>query len=259
MTSPVDVVNIALIEIGVSRTQVSSINPSDGSTEADVASIMYRPKIEALSRAAHWNCLRKQESLALLKASVIDGEASDNPPPRPWQYEYAYPVDCIKARFILPFWNNNYTGTPFTTAPNISTVLLQGPPVKFAVATDRDAEGNTVRVILTNMPQAIMVYTADFINSPDLWDPHFLAAATATLGVWFINALNRSRGLLQDQVSIATNIIAQARISDGNEGLTSADHIPDWLRVRKRTGADVGAGYYFAGWDSMALPGGTLI
>ena len=47
MTSPVDIVNQALTEIGT-RGVVTSISPSDGSAEANAASILYQPKLDAL-------------------------------------------------------------------------------------------------------------------------------------------------------------------------------------------------------------------
>jgi hypothetical protein len=256
--TPVDVVNIALTEVGVSQTQVSSISPSDGSTEADVAAILYRPKLTALARAAHWNCLRKQAPLSLIKSAIVSGQISSDPPPRPWLYEYALPQDCLKARFILPLWNQVFTGVPFTTSEQVVPIFVGGPPVKFIVTTDK-VGGEVKRVILTDMPQAIMVYTADFIDNPDLWDSHFLAAATATLAAWFVNALNRSRSLLQDQIAIAANVVAQARITDGNEGLTSADHMPDWMAARQRRAPFIGGGFYYQGWDALGFPGGSVI
>lgn len=250
----VDVTNIALQEIGAQAT-VSRINPSDGSPEANAASILYRPKLKSLLRAAHWNCARKQVALTQLKATVINGAASDDPPPRPWLYEYAYPSDCLLARFILPIWDYEYTGTPFTTNETIVPYIATGPAVKFIVSTDIVQE-KVRRVILTNMPRAILVYTYNN-EDPDLWDPHFLNAMTSSFGAWLINALNRNRSLLQDQINIATGIINEARITDGNEGLTSQDHLPDWMAARAQgAGWGYGDGYTYGMWASMDFPGG---
>lgn len=255
MTSPVDIVNIALTEIGARET-VQRINPSDGSAAANAASVLYTPKIQALIRAAHWNCARKQAALTQLKAAIIDGEVSDDPPPVPWLYEYAYPSDCLACRFILPMWNLPNNSVPFTTAENIVPYIMTGPPVKYVVSTDI-VEEKIRRVILTNMPQAVMVYTKDISQEPDLWDTHFMAAATSTLGAWLVNPLNRNRSLLMDQTNVAKAIILQARLTDGNEGLTSADHLPDWMQIRA-TGAGWGidGGIYYQGWDAIGFPGG---
>lgn len=252
---PVTVVNIALAEIG---TQSSIISFDDQGVEAQTARLMYTPKLEMLSRGAHWNCLRKQGDLTQLKALIIDGEVSDDPPPRPWLYEYAYPQDCLKARYILPYWDSTFSGVPLTTSPATIPTLWEGPPVEFVVATDTDSDGNVVRVILTNISQAILVYTARYLELPDLWDPHFLGAATATLGAFFVNPLSRDRGLLQDQTAVAREIILQARVSDGNEGLVRQDNMPDWIRVRGQLDPYVTGGY-FSSWDPCPFPGGVVV
>ena len=253
MTSPVDVVNIALAEIGAQET-VQSINPSDGSSTSNTASLLYNPKIDALFRAAHWNCARLQASLTQIRAQVINGQVSADPPPRPWLYEYLYPADCLKARYIIPFVETTGISPPLTTAFQQSPLILPNYAVPYAIAID-NYQNNQVKVILTNASNPILVYTGR-IDNPDLWDPHFLGAATSTLGAWFVNALSRNRGLMQDQISIARDIIMQARISDGNEGVTVVDHIPDWMTTRGFSGDFMNTTLFYQGWDLMGFPGG---
>ena len=259
MTSPTDIANVALMEIG-SQSTVSSINPSDGSTEGNACSILYTPKIQALHRAAHWNFARKQALLTQLKAAVINGVVSTDPPPIPWLYEYAYPVDCIKARFLMPLINtNSSTSPPLTTNQSAIPLWWNIPAVPFVVGTDFDAEGNTIRVILTNAPQAILVYTADYSQFPDLWDPHFTNAASSYLGAWLVNALARNKDLWADQFRVVKDAVDGARVSDGNEGLTSVDNLPDWMRVRGVLGASFGEQFgaqCYYGWDSVGFPSG---
>lgn len=260
MTSPVDVCNRALLQIGA-RATVSQINPSDGSTEGNVCSIFYTPKIQALHRAAHWNFARKQIALTQLKATIVNGVVSTNPPPTPWLYEYAYPVDCIKARFIIPYINplDGQPTVPFTTGMSSLPIFQDSPAVPFVVGTDLGTTRNTIRVILSNHPLAVLVYTADYSQLPDLWDPHFSNAADAYLGSWLVNALSRNQALWKDQISMVQNIVAEARVSDGNEGPQTVDHLPDWMQVRGALGA---AGWFFDsqcyyGWDSIGFPSGS--
>ena len=257
----VQVVNIALAEIGA-QAQVSSINPSDGSAEGNAASLLYSPKIDDLHRAAHWNFARAQTTLTLLKAAAGTPEnpAGTTPsPPQPWLYSYAYPTDCLKARFILPVFTNAAAQVPFTTADNTA------PPnfgvdsaVKFVVASDFDSLNNRVRVIFTNMSAAQLVYTARIVD-PNLWDPSFLQAATSYLGAWFVNALARNRGLYADQMKLAMAVVQTARATDGNEGPTAMDHTPDWIRARGASPTYLGAGSYFYGWDSISWPNGSYL
>jgi hypothetical protein len=243
-----------------SQSSISSIGPPDTSTESVYAALLYQPKIDALHRAAHWNCTRFQETLTLLKAMTgtpdnPDGSLSN--PPIPWLYEYAYPVDCLKARFIVPVVQQSGVGVPLTTGQTAQPIFWGGAAVKFVVATDTNEEGRLVRVILTNMRQAQLVYTKR-ITDPNMWDPHFLDAATATLAANFVNPLSRNRALLADQVAMAREIIQQARISDSNEGLVSQDTLPDFIAVRAN-GSAWNTGIVYQGWDQMSFPGGFVV
>lgn len=250
-----DVVNLALTKIGI-QGSVSSINPSDGSTEGDAASILYEPLMNSLHRAANWNFARKQDYLTLLRAAVINGIQSDNPPPQPWFYEYLYPADCLRARFIIPYFaSNSNVSPPLTTSETVIPNLFEGPPIKFVVGNDRDLHGNPTRVILTEMQNAILVYTAR-ITDPTQWDPNFLDAATNYLGAWLINALSRNRAQLNDMVAATKEIIATARTTDGDEGITSADHLPDWIAVRGFSGDFIGRTSWLQTWDLIGFPGG---
>jgi len=259
MTSVVDICNRALQKIGA-QASVSSINPSDGSTEANACSILYTSTVQALSRSAHWNFARKQIALTQLKAAVINGVVSTNPPPIPWLYEYAYPSDCLKARFIIPNISvgDGQPVIPFTTGMVAVPLWQNTPSVPFVVGTDVDAQNNTIRCIFSNSPQAVLVYTADYTQLPDLWDPSFSIAADAYLGAWLVNSLARNKDLWHDQLALVKDIVGAARVSDGNEGTPQQDNLPDWMRVRGALGA---MGWYFDnqcyyGWDALGFPSG---
>lgn len=256
MTSAVDVVNIALAEIG-SQSTISSFQ--EDSAEANAAALLYQPKIDALLRAAPWAFARKQVFLTQLKAVLIDGVLQTDLPPQPWYYEYAYPSDCIRVRYLLP--NFNYSSSGISIPPTTATSLMpflgwNGEPIRFQIATDLDADDNTIRVLLTNLYQAQAVYTSR-IDNPDLWDPSFLQAATSYLGVWFIQALARDRGGLRDQLGIMAGVLKQARADDGNEASTSMDNTPDFILARGAGGTT--ANLNFIGYEPLAWPGGTLL
>ena len=70
--------------------------------------------------------------------------------------------------------------------------------------------------------------------------------------------------LRDEQIKIAKDKIAQARISDGNEGWYAANLSVDWLRVRRagygRHGGewgDTSQGTLFGGWDSCGFADGS--
>lgn len=216
-----------------------------------------------LMRAAPWDSLRAQITLTQLKATVINGATSNNPPPQPWGYEYAWPSDCLKARFLLPTLQTMPGGIPLTTAPNTVLPTADAPTgIPFVIGTDFDAQGNPIKVILTNLFAAQLVYTRDLSQFPDLWDSLFLSAETAMLGAYFINALARNQAQLQTASAQAKAIIEQARAVSGNESISNADHIPDWITVRATSAVPWAwnmsgpGGIVWTGWDSCELPGG---
>ena len=261
MTSIIQVVNLSLLECS-NRNQIQSL--SDNSTAANAAALFYTPKTQMLLRGANWGFARKQVLLTQWKAAVVNGAVSSDPPPQPWQFSYLRPADCLRARFIQQYYTPATSGTPLTTSPN---GFIPQPTVDtsipFVDAMDVDGNGNPIQVILTNMPNAQLVYTADLSQYPDMWDALFLTAETAMLASYFINALQRDPTAMQMQIAIARAALDQARAVNASEGMTKVDHLPDWMAARAQGGIyngpvfQGGAGStYGGGWDSVSFPGG---
>lgn len=265
MASSVSVISIsnrALLSVGA-RAQVSSL--AEGSTEANAISVLYTPTFEALARTAPWNCLRKQATLTLLAAAQGTPENPDGTslpfPPSPWLYSYELPPDCLQVRFMMPpFTTNTPSGTaPLTSVNNLAQSWVPGASgqIQFAVAYATDTQNNPIQVILTNLSQAQAVYTVDQSN-PTIWDSLFQAAMVASLAAFLVPALSLNMQLMQIQIKVAEAAIAQARIRDGNEGTTSQDRVPDWMRART-TGYLYdygGAGTQpWGAWTGMSWPG----
>lgn len=235
MSSQVEIANLALSVIGT-RSTISSL--SESSAEARQVSLQYSPALDALLAAAFWNFARRQVSLTLLK----DGTLS--PPddvPLPWTYEYAYPDDCVTARYILPLFQTSSTGLPGTPA---SQPLNTGQPVRFLISSDLDPNGNQTKVILTNQPAANLVYTSRVTN-PNLYDSQFTLALAALIGSRVAIPLSGDKALARMAFEAADRMAREARVSNGNEGITVIDVVPDWIRAR---------GYN----DDWAYPGGTV-
>lgn len=233
--SQVDIGNRSLLGIGAQAT-ISSISPSDGSTEADAIAILFSPTFEALARTAYWNCLRKQATLTLLQAAQGTPENPNGTtlplPPTPWLYAYTYPSDCLAFRFIVPSLpSTGVGGIPLTTINNAAGINLPTPSIPFVIAYGQDDLGNPQIVVLTNQSEAQGVYTVNQQN-PNFWDPLFQQAMVNALGAFLVPALSLSIPLLDRAVAAAERLIGQARAADGNEGVTVMDHLPDWIRAR---------------------------
>jgi hypothetical protein len=246
MTSEVDIANRALSAIGT-RSSIASLD--EGSNESIQVKLLLEPLRDELLRMAPWNCARNFINLSLICAAPGTPE---NPtaaplvwdkgiPPPPWTYEYAYPSDCLRPVYIVPQFSTGFSsGVPITTAvTGGAPAFWNGPPVRFQVSIDQidpksgkpTALGLDQRVILTNQEAAILCYVRRVVN-PDVWDDQFQQALVAALGARLAIALTGEKGLAQMQVQMANEFIRQARVTDGNEGLTINDVTPDWIRTR---------------------------
>lgn len=252
-TSPADIVNQALDLIGA--TPIAEMR--DGSREANAALRHYTPRIRDLLRGAHWNFARKQIPMALAKdATNTDGTVPTSVP-QPWVYEYLYPDDCEKFRFVPQLGTQDNSSPPLMTNLGPLATISGTAPAPFAIATDIivpndvTGEGPGVTVVLCNVRNAQAVYTAKVLN-PDLWDSLFAAAVVALLAAWLaVPCLDDKRMALEirgQQIAIVKQLVDEARAINGNESWSTADHMPDWLRIR-------GAGRWPFGFIGANAPG----
>lgn len=222
MSSQVDIANLAL-SIAGTRSTVSNLN--ERSAEARNISLQYDNALGAVLKASWWNFARRQQALTLLK----DATAGDTTVPAPWLYEYAYPSDCVQVRFLLPSIAGTSPLEPNTQASALPTYI--GAPVRFVSGTDLDTNGNDTRVILTNQPNAIAIYTKRILD-PTLYDDSFVHAFAGYLAHLVIMPLTGDKQRAQYAFQYAQNAINAAAVENGDEGLTIVDNQPDWIRVR---------------------------
>lgn len=273
----VSICNLALLKIGQQVT-IQSVTPPkpDGSAAAAACAVLYQPTMDALFGAAKWNFARKQIYLTQVKTAISTTSTSvplADRPPEPFLYEYLYPDDCIMARFIPAIAVTASTSTstvPFTTGANAVDPWTgwTNQPARFVVANDATISPSFVqtKVILTNQPQAQLIYTVR-VTDPNVWDQQFVDAASSSLAAWLVPALALNMPLMNMQIKIAQGIINSARISDGNEGLTYQESLPDWIVARYQSSSwgwggagaasnmGIGEGVY-GGFSIMSWPSG---
>jgi len=90
MASVVDVVNTALSMIG-DAAEVTSIDPADGSAQADHAARFYPTARDETLQRHTWRFATKRRSLSELSENPVDH----------WAYAYALPTDCIQPVAVL--------------------------------------------------------------------------------------------------------------------------------------------------------------
>lgn len=237
MTSATDVANLALLNIGT-RSTIESL--TETSAEARVCNQYYNLTRRQLLRMAYWGFARAFINLALIKSAPGTPE-NPNPssaatwspafPPQPWLFEYAYPDECLMARYVVPAVTQQVQTVPIFSSFNPSAWQILGPPVKSIIINDKDGAGNKFKAICTNQDQATLCFTED-ITEPDLWDAMFHQALVDVLGARVTLGLTGDKNLAKLLVEQANTTIMQARQVSANEALSQQDSVPDWIRVR---------------------------
>jgi hypothetical protein len=238
MAGIINLCNRALSAVGM-RGSIEDLN--EGSPEANACSRFFESTRDELLAKAWWNGARKTAVLALSKASpgtpensVPSTSAQWSPayPAPPWLYEYLLPADCISPRYVAALPSSAIPAVPiFSSQTTWSLPLVQGAAIKFVTAIGADPDGNNIKVLLTNQSQAILVYTAKIVDT-ELWDPGFEQAFVYSLAGYIAIPLTGEKGIARANFDVANQKIAEARASDGNEGLTMQETMPDWLQVR---------------------------
>ena len=143
MTTAVDIANRALLLVGEAK-RISSF--TQDSLEAQAVSLCFDNIRRRLLRMAPWDCALKTANLTYITSvyGTPENTAAQQTlwqpgiPSPPWSYEYQYPVDCLRACWIIPATQTGYAGgVPVTTAvTGGAPSFWAGPPVKFKVQTD---------------------------------------------------------------------------------------------------------------------------
>lgn len=145
MTTNVDIVNRALQTVGTRTTVSASELANNTSNEAIQANLIFANMRDDLLRMAPWDCGLKNANLTYITSAPGTPENTSAAstlwapgiPIPPWAYEYQYPVDCLRACYVIPTQQTGYSGgVPITTAVTGGVSAWRGPPVRFKVQTD---------------------------------------------------------------------------------------------------------------------------
>lgn len=165
ISDPADVINLALVRIGV-KWLIGHIY--DGSEPAQLALAIYGQTRDELLRKLTPGFAQREVSLTVLKSAPAEGYLNGwttEFPQLPWAFQYAYPGDALIVGSIraTPIFIPNYDPQPNS----------------FAIANDNSLD-TPAKVILTDVPGAIATYTAQ-VTDPLIWEANFIEALAAEL------------------------------------------------------------------------------
>lgn len=197
MTTLTDICNRSLQTIGT-RTTVTDAELANGDTnEAIQFNLIYANNRNDLLRMAPWDCSLKTANLTYI-TSVPGTPENTSPatplwqpgqPAPPWAYEYQYPVDCLRACWIIPAMQTGYAGggVPITTAVTGGAANnWRGPPIKFKVQNDAFYPVTAAAVAVGGTGYAvgdIITLASGLTTNPPIGAPAQLEVLTAPAGV----------------------------------------------------------------------------
>lgn len=188
--------NMALSNIGT-RSRIESI--TEHSVEAEECALWYDYSLLQSLEAYDWSFARKRQPLSL------DGYS----PPAEWIFQYQYPADCVAMRRI---WN------PAGDKAD-------------AVPYEKETNPDQNPVILTNMEDAVGVYTF-FLTNSQLYTPFFVSLLGHALGSNIAWNLTGDRDVVQKEANAFTNLTKVAPAYDANERVGEQPRDAEWIRGR---------------------------
>lgn len=142
------IANLALQGIGTRTTVTQAELNAQSSNEAIQFNLAATQTRDELLRMAPWDCCTGFTDLTYITSLPGTPENQSTPanqlqwtpglPLPPWSYEYTYPVDCLRALWIVPQFCAGIQGVPIYPTNTMTgySATMQGPPLRFDVSND---------------------------------------------------------------------------------------------------------------------------
>lgn len=226
MASEVDICNLALAHIGDNAT-VASIDPPEGSAQAEHCARFYPIARDSLLEMHFWNFSMKRVVLAQVTNTWPE-----------WQYAYAVPADCLNIISVLPPDSNDDYSTRFVPtdtpdfAHNYSPMIAAGRYVPQPYTVEIGSDGT--QIILTNQETATLRYTI-FTTDTTKFSPLFVVTLSHLLASYLAGPVikgDQGINVGAQQLKIAMSYLSQAETSDANQRNIKPEHIVPWTAGR---------------------------
>lgn len=226
MASVVDICNLALSHLGDTAT-LSSIDPPEGSAQAQHCHTFYPMARDSLLELHYWNFSMRRVALA----------STDAPYPM-WQYGYLVPSDAINIISVLPPDVADDYSVKFvpTDAPlfahNYSPMIQTGRYIPQPFTLETKADGS--QVLYTNQPNAVLRYTAH-VEDSTLFSPLFTLTLTWHLASMLAGPLIKGdAGAAEARrcAQMMATYLKEAQQSDAAQRSIKPEHVVPWTSGR---------------------------
>lgn len=223
MASEITICNLALSHLGDAAT-VSSIDPPEGSAQAEHCAQFYPVARDALQEMHTWGFCTRRIALASL----------DNPSSS-WMYSYAMPNGALNLLAILaPDATDDYSSGGHAPG-GFATLDGQFPYSRYTpqpYVSETLDDGTSI--ILTNQVQAVLRYTVQ-VTDPVKFSPLFTLTLSHLLASYVAGPLlkgDAGRKAALEQQQAALSLLARAQASDANQKKRGSQHNVPWVTQR---------------------------
>lgn len=221
MASEVDICNLALAHLGDTAT-VSSIDPPEGSPQAEHCARFYPLARDALLEMHSWNFSTRRVALAKLTNSWSQ-----------WDYCYALPNDLVAAISVLPpDGNDDYSSGSSIYSGSMNPMVVGGvyQPQAYTI----EILPNGTRVLYTDQADAVLRYTA-YVRDTSQFSPTFLVALSWLLASYMAGpVIKGDAGSAEAKrcLQMFGSVYARATMTDSNQHKHKVAHNVPWIGAR---------------------------
>lgn len=225
MASDVDICNLALAHLGDSAT-VATIDPPEGSAQAEHCSRFYPIARDALLEMHQWGFATRRAALAQLDNTSAS-----------WAYCYAVPNNVLNVIAVLaPDAGDDYSNAPTNSWVNAYPAY---PLSAFGAYTPQpfvleSREDDGAEVIYTNQPDAVLRYTVR-ITDTSKFSPLFVECLSWLLASHLAGPVlkgDTGTSAAREAYKVFKSRLADAVESDANQRSVKPAHNVSWLNGR---------------------------
>lgn len=227
MSSEVDICNLALARLGDAAT-VSSIDPPEGSAQAEHCATFYPIARDALLEMHPWGFATKRVTLALLSSAWPE-----------WTYCYAQPSNVVNLLAVMPpLAKNDYDIN--LAIPDANGLVSPDLPMQFRTMgyqpQDYSAEtlDDGTEVIYTNQANAALRYTT-LVTDTTKFSPLFVTTLTCLLASYLAGPVIKGDAGRKAAAQWATEAkawLSKATVSDANQRQATVTVSTPWVAAR---------------------------
>lgn len=217
MASQIEICNLALSHVGA--PSIASL--TENTRQSRECNRLYEILRDTVLSDFPWNFARKRLVLALLSSVTYSG----------WDYAYAYPVDCLKAREIYnPYTTKTYTDGQYVSGNYVeSAVQVKADKIEFEIAANADLD---TRVILTMQEDAELIYTAR-VQDANMFSALFIDAFSWRMASDLALPLKGKAALQQQMMALYRERLGRGQQENANEGFEPPSGVSPYVVARK--------------------------